>query len=237
MAKRSRLYRNLEKQTKRNLILNLVGIFIVLFLLIKFGIPILANFALFLPNTKSNVSTQTSQQGPNFVSAPQLNPLPDATNSAQLKVSGIAQASSTIDLYLNDDIIDKTQADKNGNFSFDETLNKGNNKIYAKSRVDKNVSDPSQTFDVIFNNTNPNLTINSPSDGAKFSKDQSPINVTGTTDSNVKVTVNGFWAIADQNNNFSYQLPLQNGDNQIKIVAIDAAGNKTEKDIKVTYSP
>lgn len=237
MTKRSRLYRNLEKQTKKNLILNLLGIFIVLFLLVKFGIPILANFALFLSNTKGDVSTQTTQQGPNFVGAPQLNTLPDATNSAQLKVSGIAQANSTIDLYLNDDIVDKTQADKNGSFSFDATLNKGNNKIYVKSRVDKNVSDPSQTFDIIFKNTNPTLSINSPSDGAQFSKDQSPINVTGKTDSDVKVTINGFWAIADQNNNFSYQLPLQNGDNEIKIIATDAAGNRTEKNIKVRYSP
>lgn len=237
MAKRSRLYRNLEKQTRKNVILNLFGIFVVLFLLIKFGIPILANFALFLSNTRNSVSSQTTQQGSNFISAPQLNPLPDATNSAQLKVSGIAQASSTIDLYLNDDIVDKTQADKNGNFSFEETLNKGNNKIYTKSRVDKNISDPSQTFDVIFKNTNPALTVNSPADGAQFSKDQSPINITGTSDSDTKVTVNGFWAIADQNNNFSYQLPLQNGDNQIKIIAVDSAGNKTEKDIKVTYSP
>lgn len=236
MARRSRLYRNLEKQTKKNLILNLLGIFIVLFLLIKFGIPILANFALFLSNTKSNVST-TIQQGPNFISAPQLNPLPDATNSAQLKISGIAQASSTIDLYLNDGIVDKTQADKNGNFSFDEILNKGNNKIYVKSRVDKNISDYSQIFNVIFKNTNPALTINSPNDGEQFSKDQSPINITGTTDPDTKVTINGFWAIADQNSNFSYQMPLQNGDNQIKIIAVDSAGNKTEKDIKVTYSP
>lgn len=237
MAKRSRLYRNLEKQTKKNLILNLLGIFIVLVLLIKFGTPLLTNFALFLSNTKNVSPTQTTQQGSNFVSAPQLNPLPDATNSAQLKVSGIAQGSSSIDLYLNDEIIDKTQADKNGKFSFDTTLNKGNNKIYVKSKVDKNISNPSQAFDVIFKNTNPTLTVNSPSDGAKFSKDQSSINVTGTSDPDVKVTVNGFWAIADQNNNFSYQLPLQNGDNQIKIIGIDSAGNKTEKDIKVTYSP
>jgi outer membrane lipopolysaccharide assembly protein LptE/RlpB len=48
--------------------------------------------------------------------------------------------------------------------------------------------------------------------------------------------VNGFWAVVDDNNNFSYTLPLQSGDNQIKIVAIDQAGNKAEKDLKVNFS-
>ena len=59
----------------------------------------------------------------------------------------------------------------------------------------------------------------------------------GKTDSGVRITVNGFWAVIDENNNFSYSLPLQDGDNAIKVVAQDQAGNKAEKEIKVTYSP
>lgn len=235
MSKRSRLNRRLEKQSQKNLILSILGIFIVLFLLVKVGIPLLANFALLLSNTKNTVSSINTDT--KFVSAPQLDPLTEATNSAELKVSGIAQPSATIDLYLNDSVIDKTQADKNGKFSFDTTLTKGSNKIYTKARVEKNVSDASQTYDVVFSNTAPSLNVNSPSDGQQFSKDQNSANVSGTTNQDAKVTVNGFWAILDQNNNFSYQLPLQNGDNQIKIVAVDSAGNKTEKDITVKYSP
>lgn len=225
----------MERQSQRNLTLSILGIVIILFLLIKVGVSLLANFALLLSNYKT--STIQTNQGPNFVSSPQLNPLPEATNSAELKFSGQAQPNSTIDLYLNDSIIDKTDAGKDGKFSFDLTLSKGDNKIYTRARIDKSVSDPSQSFDVLFKNTPPSLNITSPPDGAQFSKDQSPISITGTTDGQNQVTVNGFWAIVDQNNNFLYKLPLQNGDNQIKVIAVDNAGNKTEKDIKVTYSP
>lgn len=232
---RSRLNRRLEKQTQKNLALTLLGIFLILFLLLKFGIPFLANFALFISGSKDDVTE--SIQGPNFISSPQLNPLPDATSSAKLTVSGKSQSSSTVDLYINGDITDKTQADKKGDFSFDITLNKGKNNIYAKARIDKKISDPSDTFSVLFKNTPPTLNINSPSDGQQFSGDQNRTSVTGTTEADTKVTVNGFWAIADQDNNFSYQLPLQNGDNEIKVIAIDPAGNKTEKIIKVKYSP
>ena len=48
--------------------------------------------------------------------------------------------------------------------------------------------------------------------------------------------MNEFWAIVDAGGNFSYTLPLQNGENTIKVVATDEAGNKTEYEVKVTYS-
>lgn len=235
MSKRSRLNRRLEKQTKQNLALSIFGIFFVLFLLIKFGLPLLANFVLLLPNTKTPDNTQSKTSA--IVTVPQLNPVPTATNSANLKISGKTIASDRIDLYVNDNTVDKTQADNNGNFSFDVILIRGGNKIYVKAREGSNISSASDTFDVIFKDTPPSLTLNSPSDGQQFSKDQSSANITGKTDQDVKITVNGFWAIVDQNNNFSYNLPLQSGDNTIKIVGQDLAGNITEKDIKVKYSP
>jgi bacillopeptidase F len=79
--------------------------------------------------------------------------------------------------------------------------------------------------------------VTSPTDGQTFAKDQGSVQVSGKTDNNVKITVNGFWAIVDDSNNFSYALPLQGGENQIKVVAEDKAGNTTQKDIKVTYNP
>ena len=95
-------------------------------------------------------------------------------------------------------------------------------------------------FDVVLKNSAPTLDISTPSDGQRFDKNSigsgNSISVSGKTDQGVSVTVNGFWAVVDDSNNFSYTLPLQNGDNQIKIIAIDQAGNKTEKDIKVNYS-
>lgn len=235
MSRRSRLSRRLEKKTKRSLFLSIAGIIVVLFLLVKYGIPLLSNFALLLANNKPIEST--SSRTSTYITVPQINPLPVATNSAKLKLSGQSKPADTIDLYINDIITDKTQTDKNGNFSFDALLTKGDNNIYVKGREGKDVSSPSTSFNVIFKDTLPTLTLNAPSDGQQFSKDQNPANINGKTDANVKITVNGFWAIVDQDNNFSYQLPLQNGDNPIKVVATDIAGNKTEKDITVKYSP
>ena len=234
MSKRSRLYRKLEKESKRNFYLSIFGILILFFLLVKYGLPLLANFSLWISGSKQ--ASLPSSNSTEFVMPPQLDPLPTATNSAKFVLSGKSLPLATISFYLNENLVDKTQSDKKGEFSFESSLSKGDNKIYVKATLDKKNSGPSEILTVLFKDSKPNLNINSPSDGQQFSKDQNEVNVSGTTDSEVKVTINGFWAIVDQSNNFNYKLKLQNGENTIKIVAEDQTGNKTQKEIKVKYS-
>jgi bacillopeptidase F len=133
-------------------------------------------------------------------------------------------------------LIDKKSVDNNGNFVFDYQLTPGDSLIKVRNDNDNKKSDFSPIVTVSYKNAAPNLTIDSPSDGQKFSNDQRDITVSGKTDPGVTVTVNGFWAIIDQNNNYSYNLTLINGDNSIKVDATDQAGNKAEKTIKVNYS-
>jgi bacillopeptidase F len=95
----------------------------------------------------------------------------------------------------------------------------------------------SESLIITFKSKPPTLQIKSPTDGQSFSKDQNIAEILGTTDPHVRITINNFWAIIDEKNNFSYSLSLKDGENEIKIVALDQAGNKTEKNIKVTYSP
>lgn len=234
MSKRSRLYRKLENDSKRNFYLSIFGILVLFILLFKFGLPLLINFSLLISGSKQ-VSSSSSNSA-EFVVPPQLNLLPTATNSAKFVLSGKSVPLATVSFYLNDNLVDKTQSDKKGEFSFDSALSKGDNKIYAKATLDNKSSDPSEILTVLFKDSKPTLSINSPSDGQQFSKDQNEISISGNTDSDVRVTVNGFWAIVDQSNNFNYKLKLQNGENVIKIEAVDQAGNKTEKEIKVKYS-
>ncbi|MCL4418561.1 hypothetical protein M1146_00495 [Patescibacteria group bacterium] len=233
---KSRLSRRVENQSRKNLFLSILGIIIVLILLVKFGIPLLVNFSLLISGS-NGPKEQTAHTKAVFINPPLLNSTLAATNSAKITVSGTAVSNQTIGLYLNDNLIDKTEADSNGSFSFDFTLNSGENKIKTKASKNGKESEFSNTLSVVYASSPPSLEVKSPTDGQSFSKDQNTTQVTGKTDADVKVTVNGFWAIIDENNNFSYNLSLQNGDNQIKIVATDGAGNKTEKGIKVNYSP
>lgn len=234
--RRSRLSKNTEKNTKKTISLSILGIIIVLFLLFKFGIGLIINFSLFLSGPKDQQGL-ISQNTVNYIAPPLLNPLPTATNSAHLIISGKSAKEITIELFINDEKVDEEISDNNGNFSFSQNLKSGDNQIKARALYKDKKSDFSNTLNITYSNSAPNLEINSPQDGQQFKKDQNSVNVTGKTDQGVFITVNGFWAVIGDNNNFSYVLPLQNGDNDIKIVATDQAGNNTEKNIKVNYSP
>lgn len=237
--RRSRLSKNFEKKSRKTLFLSVIGIIIVLFLVFRFGLDLLVGFTTLISGSKGSQGTQQTNQI-NFIAPPILNPLVTATNSANIVITGEASKGQTIYLYLNDNNIDQIQTNTDGGFTFNETLKNGDNQIKVKAEYNGKQSDFSNMFDVVLKNSPPTLDVSSPSDGQKFDKNSigtgNSITVAGKTDPGVSVTVNGFWAVVDDNNNFSYTLSLQNGDNQIKIIAQDQAGNKAEKDLKVNYS-
>jgi len=233
---RSRLSRRTEQKTKRNFFLSVLGTILIILFVFKFGIPLLANLSLFISGSKNN-QEQSNIQNPSFIAPPILNSFPEATSSANIVISGVATKNQTINLYINGNLIDETSVKDDGTFSFKEAISAGNNVIKAKAVVQKKESEFSESITTVFKSAPPSLNISSPTDGQSFSKDQNTANVNGTTDADVKVTVNGFWAIVDDSGNFLYSLPLQNGENKIKIIATDLAGNNSEKEIKTTYSP
>jgi hypothetical protein len=236
MSRNSRLRRKLERKTKKNLFLGVIGIGIILFVLIRFGVPALANFTLFLSGIKNTDNSPTKSEA-TFIPPPILESQFTATNSSSLIINGRAIKKYKINIYVNNEKQETLDSQNNGIFSTKITLIDGNNSVKAES-YDNNgkKSSFSNIISVNYIKSAPMLTISSPADGDSFSKDQNKANVSGKTDAGVTVTVNNFWAIIDVSNTFTYELPLKNGENQINIVATDQAGNKTEKTIKVNYS-
>ncbi|MDP2637825.1 MAG: hypothetical protein Q8P26_02090 [Candidatus Levybacteria bacterium] len=233
---RSRLSRRIERKTKKNLILSVLGIIILTFLMFKLGIPLLVNLSLFLSGSKGGSQEQSASNN-SFIAPPILNSSMQATSSANISISGIAAKNQTINLYINDDLINKTKTKETGEFLFNEKITAGENVIKTKAIAGDKESDFSQPLIIVLKSAPPFLDIDSPTDGLSLNKDQNFTDVKGTTDADVKITVNGFWAITDDNGNYSYRLPLQNGENRISVVATDIAGNKTEKEVKISYSP
>jgi len=117
--KRSRLSRKLEKQTIKNLILSVLGIVIILVALVKFGIPFLVNISLFVSGDKTKQATTPDKNA--FIPPPILSSEYDATNSAQIKIEGSGSPNQVIDLYINGNLVDKTETKDDSSFSF-ETL-------------------------------------------------------------------------------------------------------------------
>lgn len=233
---RSRLRNSLVEQSRRNIILAVVGIIGILVLVFLFGVPLLINLSLLFEKSGGTSSQSTNTNA--YIATPVINPMPTATNSAQIQISGSAEKDMIVMLYVNDIKEKEADVDEDGNFTFDNVkIDEGENTIKTKAKDNKkNVSIYSPEIKISYLNKPPTLSVDEPTDGKSFGKDDSPIQVKGKTDPKVKITVNDFWAIVDGSGNFSYTLPLQGGENRIKVVATDEAGNKTEKEIKVSYS-
>ncbi len=234
----SRLKKHLQQAAARNIAFALLGIVALVFVLVQFGPQLLINFSLMVDKLKGDKEYASSTSA-SFVSPPTLDSIPSATNSANITISGYSLPKQKIGLYVNGHLTDETKVKEDKSFTFDNVeLKPGENDIRTKATTDSSSkSDYSTLIKIYYADKPPSLDVDSPSEGQSLSKDQSPLKVSGKTDPANKVTVNGFWAILDDEGKFSYTLPLQNGENKIKIEATDEAGNKTTKEIKITYSP
>ena len=236
MNNRSRLSRRLERKTKQRLFVLFAGTILLIVFIFKFGIPFLIEISTFFIGSKGNQDSKKEQQSP--LIPPLFNPLSNATNSATIVISGISKENQTVVLYLNNEVIGETKVEKNNTFEFKQIeLKEGQNSIKAKNLKDNKTSDFSQEMTVVFDKEKPALEIESPQDGQSFPKDSKTITIKGKTEPGSRITVNGFWAIVASSGTFSHTISLQDGENAIKILSIDEAGNASEALYKVTYNP
>jgi hypothetical protein len=239
---RSHIRRKLEKQSKKTFFLTGFGLIIIFVLLVLFGQTLLINFSVLLSQVKNGGAQDNSSISQDFlyIASPILDPQQDATNSAKIKISGVESSNipSQIRLYVNDELVDVEDTKANGTFSFDEVkLKEGANTIKAVAKIQDKTSENSNILTINYLKNVPSLTIDYPQDQDTFSGENSTLSVKGKTDPGDTVRINDYIAITKNDGSYSYGLKMQNGENKIKVVAMDQAGNKTEKEIKVTYSP
>jgi len=232
---RSRLYKSQEKKALQKTILSILGIIVVIIVLVKVAIPAIVNFSLFLATLRGDSTTSLSKNSPNYIMPPIFAFTFSATNSAVVNLSGTAQGKEQVILYVNNSPVDTIDVKDDGTFVFKNvTLSPGENTIKGKVKKDNKTSDFSDSFTITFANKAPTLTVDTPHEGDIVH--QSTIQVYGKTDPDDNVTVNGFIAIVDNNGQYSYNLALTPGDNQVRIISQDSAGNQSERDLKVTYN-
>lgn len=233
----SRLRKKVENHYRNVFILTLIGLIILVAALLLYGPSLLINFSVQLGNLGKNTSSSDiNKDSHSFIPAPILDSQTSATNSANIKITGQSSLNEKDDikLYVNNELADVTHPKKNGSFSFDSVeLKEGANLIKAVAFVKNDKSDDSNILTISYIKDAPELTINEPQDGQSFSGDNKTITVKGKTNPTARVTVNDHIAVIKNDGSYFYTMTLQNGDNKIKVISSDEAGNKTEKEITV----
>jgi hypothetical protein len=230
----SRYGRIEEKKQRRRLTLAIVGIVGIFVFILMFGFRLLVGFSLFVDTIRGN--TPAIQQTI-IMLPPVLDPVPIATKSSLLKISGAGQQGYSLILYVNEKETKKIALPKVASFSaVAVTLTEGLNTISAKMSDDKgNLSDLSNILTIEYKQKQPTLEVQSPEDNSTITGENNNINIIGKTDNDTTVTVNGRYIVLKNDNSFNYPYPLSEGDNTLRIEARDLAGNTTTMERKIRY--
>jgi len=232
---RSRLERKEDEEiTKKTIFL---GVFTVLIfiLVIVFGLPLLVKLSIILGEARSKNKTEISEKG--------LPPLPprivlpfEATNSASLVLTGVAEPKVTVELLRNDVSLGKESVDDKGTFTFKGiSLDKGENIFTAVASTEKEGnSELSKPATILYIDEAPELVMTNPSED-KLTVDVADFDVVGKSQVGNRVTVNGHLAMVDDEGGFKYKLQLNVGKNSVEIMVKDSAGNETKKTVEITY--
>lgn len=233
---KSRLARTQSRSFIKQSIFFIILAFALLLIVVRYGVPLLINLAVFVSDVQGGGQKKEKQVAAILV-PPVLDVLPEATFSAQLDITGFAQEGLLVAVFVNGNPEDDVTVDSKGEFEVvDVTLRSGKNRLWATARDSEgNESEKSAEVVVIVDQSDPVITINSPEDGKTVS--EKSIEVSGLVDEEATITINGQFVLQGADNSFAKSISLSEGENTLVIVAEDAAGNRVEKTIKITYSP
>lgn len=234
----ARMTSRLEKRERQKLLKQTVLFFSVAIVIgLAFVFLILPNFikilTTFFSQTDATVVTDTIPPQRPTLSSP-----PEATASAKLEVSGYSEPDSTVFFILNGQEVATTTAQSDGKFVAELPLSEGENSLttYATDKAN-NESETTTPVRIIFDATPPDLEITTPQDGTRFegARNQT-VTITGTTDSDAHIVLNGRSVFPKNDGSFSTTYFLSEGENSLEFVALDRAGNETKQTIMVVFT-
>ncbi len=236
--KSSRLTRTSEKQNKRQAMVFGIGTIALIVILLQFGPSLINVFGNVVYTLRGGDQSDVQEVGKELLQPPSLSGIPEATQSARISFNGAAPSKEgTIEIYVNDQLSDEIELNSVNFEAEDIGLKKGTNTIKARFVKHDKTSPFSQDYVVNYLSDKPKLEVSNPVDNQTFTKADKSIQVRGLTDPDNTVTVNSFRAIVDSDGEFTYQLQLNDGENQIVIEARNPAGTTSSQSLKATYTP
>ncbi len=154
------------------------------------------------------------------------------TNKTSILVEGETAPSTTVHLYNNGEEKVTTSSDDDGYFAEEVQLSEGENSLTARAATDRGMTEESDAVLVILDKDKPELTITSPKDEWKTNKGSVTVKGDISDENLAWVKVNGTKAKVEDGT-YSLRILLEQGENKIKVVAKDKAGNKKKQSITV----
>lgn len=236
--RKTRLARTQEKEAKKDLfkyVLLTIGLFaFIAFVGLPFIIPRITSL---IDQTSGRSGSALNSDDTTPPPPPTLRNIPRYTNASSIEVTGFTEAGATVHIVVNGKGTEVI-SDAGGSFTTRVDIREGENELSAFA-VDQagNESGKSQSYTITQDTEEPPLEIIKPQDGAIFFGNERSTQIEGQTEAGARVTINDRVAIVNFEGKFAMQVGLSEGGNNFKIVVSDEAGNTTEKNLTVSYSP
>lgn len=225
-------YKQSRNKNKSRFYIFLSVVFV--FVMIKWGLPLFMD--LVAGNGAQRINTDKDIIPPQ---SPIFSALPEATNSARVVIEGFTEKGAMVELLLNDRVEKISNANEAGGFVFEADLVSGQNRVQLRAKDDAGNESMSEVSLIEFDNKPISLVVSSPKDGSEFfGKTNQVIDIRGEVDKlGSQVLINNSFVQVDRNGFFLHRFMLSSGENVIKVVASDKAGNSAENTLKLVYTP
>jgi len=232
----SRLGRFENRKAQKRLLIAIGGSIGILLFIAIFGLKILVGFSLLVDRLRGASSTNQPSQS-NLLLPPVIDPLPEATFSSTLSITGRGSAKTQVIIYINDKQYKKFAVSDDSTFTLsDIPVDEGDVTLSSKITDDKgNTSDLSNIVKITIDRNPPELEVTKPDDGTKIQDGTRKATIEGKTDEDSRVSINDRIVVVRSGGSFTYSMPLSDGDNTLTIRSTDPAGNHTTIERHVTY--
>jgi len=223
------------KNLSKNIFYLIILFLFLLIFIFTIGFRLLLNSSVFIANFFSKKTPETLTKIDNHYGSIFIDNIKTATNSPSISIDGSFVNFDKIEFYLNDKKVKEINNPSTDTFSETvQDLKIGENTIYLKGiNTEENFSKKTQKYTVFYKNEKPKLEIFEPKNEEQTNKNE--IKISGETDKEVFVKINGLPITVDALGKFTTTLRLSEGENNIEIIAEDIAGNIETKTIKVIY--
>lgn len=234
---RSRLTRVKSKKATQQAIIYIVISLAIMVAMIVWGVPMAARLSgMFIGSDNGTAGIEELKPTP-----PIFSDIPESTSSARVDLSGFAQPGVEVALIVNGREYKKILSDDSGTFTFpDVAVSEGDNSVYAYAVTSRGTeSEQSRQYTITVDNAKPEITLTSPNDGQVYRGGNERLaNFAGSVnEEGTKVYIGDRMAIVQADGTFTLTYQMQEGDQEVKVRALDRAGNEAEKIVKIRWEP
>lgn len=229
--------KRIQNKSRRNFFISLIIIIALLYIAFAWILPNLIGGLGFIKNFTNPSKKIASLDNQVSLAPPVLNIPFEATNTAQIDISGYSTPGAKVELFIDDDKKQTVDVSADGSFNIDDiALSLGTNNIFGKTLDEQGKESlPSKNLKILYDNEKPTLSMAEPEDNKVINGGDKKVKISGKSEPGTNIYINNTQVIMDKEGNFSTTLDINEGDNDLIIKAVDKATNVTEISRRVTY--